>query len=207
VDGQAQPPQSLTVRKDPNTGRSDADVLASAELSLAVYRDTEAAARMINQLEWTRKQLEDLRRMLKASRAPSADFETVTSLERDACAVEDRLLHPTLGEADEKSFRGELGLYLKLLWLQAEVGAGAADVSGNADFPPTDPEREVYALLSGRVAETRKAFDAFYAAALPAFNAAMRAQGLAELMIVKEPEEPEPPPRAQEEDEDDDWDG
>jgi hypothetical protein len=207
VEGKAQPPQSLSVLRDPNTGRSEADVLASTELSLAIYRDADAAARMINALEWTRKQLEDLRRMLKARKAPAADLDAVAAFEGEARAVEDRLLQPTLGEADEKSFRGELGLYLKLLWLQAEVGAGAADVSGNADFPPTEAEREVYALLSGRLAEARKALDALYATALPAFNEVMRSRGFAQLMPVPEPEEPEPPPRAREEDEDDDWDG
>jgi photosystem II stability/assembly factor-like uncharacterized protein len=207
VDGKPQPPQSLTVLKDPNTGRSDADVLAATELSLAIYRETNSAARMINQIEWTRKQLADLRRMLKASQAAAADFEAVEAFERDVQAVEDRLLQPTLAEADEKSFRGELELYLKLLWLQAEVGAGAADVSGNADFPPTRAEREVYELLSGQLAEARKAFDALYGTALASFNETMRARGLAQLMSVQEPEAPEPEPRAAEEEEDDDWGG
>jgi hypothetical protein len=205
VDGKPQPPQSLTVLKDPNTGRSDADVLASTELALAIYRDTNGVARMINQVEWTRKQLQDLRRMLKASKAAAADFEALDAFERAARTVEDQLLQPTLAEADEKSFRGELELYLKLLWLQAEVGAGGADVSGNADFPPTRAEREVYALLSGQLARARTAFDALYATTLPAFNETMRARGLAQLMSVSEPEEPEPEPRAQDEDEDEDW--
>jgi hypothetical protein len=195
------------VLRDPNTARSEADVRASSELSLAIYRDTDAAARMINGLEWTRKQLEDLRDMLRARKATPADFDRVAAFERDARAVEDRLLQPTLGEADEKSFRGELGLYLKLLWLQAEVGAGAADVSGNADFPPTQAEREVHDLLSGRLAEARKAMDALYATALPAFNEAMRSRGFAQVMAVPEPEEPEVPPPARDEEDDEDWDG
>ena len=50
-------------------------------------------------------------------------------------------------------------------------------MSGNADFPPTRAEREVYERLSGQVAEARKAFDALYATTLPAFNEAMRARG------------------------------
>jgi len=205
VDGKPQAPQSLTVLKDPNTGRSDADIVASTGLALVIYRDTNAAARMINQVEWTRKQLSDVRRMLKASHAEASDLEAVDALERSARAVEDRLLQPTLAEADEKSFRGELGLYLKLLWLQAEVGAGGADVSGNADFAPTQAEREVSALLSARLVETRTAFNALYGTALPAFNEAMRVRGLAQLMSVQEPEEPEPEPRARDEEEDDDW--
>ena len=61
-----------------------------------------------------------------------------------------------------KSFRGPLQLYLKLVWLQAESGTGGGDVSGNADFAPTQPEREVYDLLAGRLADARKRFDELY---------------------------------------------
>ena len=106
-----------------------------------------------------------------------------------------------------KSFRGPLELYLKLVWLLAESETGGGDVSGNADFPPTQAEREVYELLSARLAEARKALDALYATALPPFNEAMRSHGFAQVMPVPEPEEPEPPPRAREEEDDDDWDG
>ncbi len=65
-------------------------------------------------------------------------------------------MHPTLGEADQKSFRGPIGLYLKLLWLQAEVDSGGADVSGNADARPTQPELEVAALLSRQLGEVSR---------------------------------------------------
>lgn len=207
VGGRELPAQSLTVLKDPNSTGSETDVAASTQLSLEIYRDTNSVARMVNQLEWTRRQLEEFRRMLKAAKADTADFEAADALERGAREVEDKLLQPTVAEDDEKSFRGPLQLYLKLLWLQAEVGAGGADVSGNADFPPTQAEREVYALLAGRVAEARQQFDALYGTTIPAFNAAMRDKGYVQLMTVVEPEEPQPAPVPEEEEGDDDWAG
>ena len=182
--------RELVVKKDPNSAGSEADVQAATKLSLAIYRDTNAVARMINQLEWSRKQLEDFKKMLKAAKAPPADSGAADDLDKKFRDVEDRLLQPTLAEADQKSFRGPLELYLKLLWLQAEVGSGAADVSGNADFQPTQPEVEVYNLLSGTLEETRRQFDELYAAAVPAFNEAMRAKGYVQLMTVAEPEAP-----------------
>src|SRR5262249_58906873 len=106
------------------------------------------------QLEWSRKQIEDFKKMLKAAKAPPADTDAANDLEKKFRAVEDTLLQPTLAEADQKSFRGPLELYLKLLWLQAEVGSGAADVSGNAALPPTQPELEVYDLLSKTLADS-----------------------------------------------------
>jgi hypothetical protein len=202
VDGSELPPQSLVVRKDPNSSGTEADVQASTKLEMAIYRDTSAAARMINQLEWTRKQLQEFRAMLKAAKGANADLEAAAALERSARAVEDQLLQPTVAEADEKSFRGALQLYLKLLWLQAEVGAGGADVSGSADFAPTRPETEVYEVLRGQLEKVRAEFDSLYRTSIPAFDDAMRERGFVQLMTVTEPDEPEPEPPEEEEDED-----
>src|SRR5262249_58217146 len=96
VNGKAVGSQSLVVEKDPNSAGTEADVAAASSLSLAILRDTNTVVRMVNQLEWTRKQLEELRAMLKARKADAADFEAAGSLESAARAVEDRLLQPTL---------------------------------------------------------------------------------------------------------------
>jgi photosystem II stability/assembly factor-like uncharacterized protein len=197
--------QKLVVRKDPNSAGTDADVQASTKLSLAIFRDIDAAARMINQIEWTRKQLEDLKKMLKAGKADRADLSTADDLARKVLAVEDKLLQPTLSEADLKSFRGPLQLYLKLVWLAAEAGTGGGDVSGNADLAPTAAELEVYDLLSKRLADAGREFDVLYEKTIPAFNESMRSKGYVQLMTVSEPDEPRiEEPKEQEEE---DWDG
>src|SRR5207302_9356314 len=104
-------------------------------------------------------------------------------------SVEDRLLQPTLAEADLKSFRGPLALSLKLVWLLAGSGTGGGDVSGNADFPPTQAEREVYEMLGKQLAEVRRDFDELYGKTIPAFNETAEVKGFA-LMTVKEPPAP-----------------
>jgi hypothetical protein len=207
VNGKAIGSQSLVVEKDPNSAGTEADIAVATRLSLDIYRDTNAVVRMVNQLEWTRKQLEELRAMLKARKAEAADFEAAASLEAAARAVEDRLLQPTLAEADEKSFRGPLELYLKLLWLQAEVGAGAADVSGAADFAPTRSEVEVHEQLGKTLESVRQDFDALYRTRIPGFNESARAKGLLQLMTVTEPDEREPAPPDEDEEEGPDADG
>jgi photosystem II stability/assembly factor-like uncharacterized protein len=202
VNGKPVASQSLLVEKDPNSAGTEADIAAATRLSLAIYRDTNAVVRMVNQIEWTRKQLEELRAMLKARKADPADLDAAAALEASVLAVEDRLLQRTLAEADEKSFRGPLQLYLTLLWLQAEVGAGAADVSGAADFAPTRSEEEVYERLAKRLEEVRHDFDELYRTRIPAFNEAVKAKGLLQLMTVTEPDEREPEPEADDDDED-----
>ena len=204
VGGKALAPQPLLVRKDPNSAGSEADVAAATQLSRAVWQESNRAARMVNQLEWSRKQLEELRRMLAAAPEDPGAATAVVALDQQFAAVEEKLVHPTLGEADQKSFRGPLGIYLKLLWLQAEVGSGGADVSGSADARPTQPELEVAALLSRQLGEVQQAFDALYAKSVPAFNDAFRGKG-AQLVPVAEADEllPEKPPH--DDDGDDDW--
>jgi hypothetical protein len=160
---------------------------------------------MINQIEWTRKQVEELRKMLKAAEAGAADLAAVDDFEKRVRIVEDRLLAPTLAEADVKSFRGPLQLYLKLVWLQAEVSTGGGDVSGNADFGPTQAELDDYRLLSGQLAGIRHDFEELYEKNVPAFNEAMRSKGYVSVMTVAEPEE-QRPEKKPEDDEDDDWD-
>jgi photosystem II stability/assembly factor-like uncharacterized protein len=193
VNGKEAGSQKLVVKKDPSSSGTDADITAATKLSLALWNDTNTAARLINELEWTRQQLEARRAMLKARKAAAADLGAVDALAKESSALEDELIHPTLAEADMKSFRGALGLYLKLVWLQAESGTGGGDVSGNADFAPTKAELEVYDLLSGKLKDVKTRVDAFHA---------NLAKGPVPLMTVSEP--PTPPRDAPQDDEDDD---
>ena len=204
VDGKELPTRTLEVLKDPNSAATEADLEASSKLAVAIYKNINTVARMINQVEWTRKQVEEFRRMLKATKADQADFTAADALEKATREVEDRLMEPTLAEADAKSFRGSLELYLKFVWLLAEVSTGGGDVSGNADFAPTQPELEVYDLLSGRLSEVKGQFEELYGKTIPAFNESMSAKGYVHLMTVVEPEQPPPEPKPEEE-EDDDW--
>jgi photosystem II stability/assembly factor-like uncharacterized protein len=174
------------VRKDPGSAGSPADVEASSKLSLAIYRDAAAAAGMIGELEWTRLQLEELKRRLVAGKAEDSAAESVSGLRKQAEDIEAVLLQPTIAEEDQKSFRGPLGIFLKLVWLNSEVATGAADVSGNADMAPTQPEREVFELLDRQLDDARKRFRSLYDDSVPAFNSAMAAKGMAGIGPVKE---------------------
>ncbi|HMF09761.1 MAG TPA: sialidase [Thermoanaerobaculia bacterium] len=199
--GGKQQEQKVVVLKDPNSAGTETSVAESTKFSVAIWRDTTAVARMINRLEWTRRQLQDFQKMLQAEKASEADLKAAKDLGKSVGTVEDDLLQPTIEEADQKSFRGPLKLYLWLLWLQAEAGPGAADVSGNADMAPTEPQRQVYELLSGRLADARKRVETLYSTTIPAWNETMRTKGYVQLMDVKEPEG-EPAPSIEEEDED-----
>jgi hypothetical protein len=192
---------TVEVRKDPNSAGSAADVEEASKLTLAIYRDTNAAAEMLGELEWARLQVERAQKMLKAGKAEPAMLDAAADLGRKMDAVSALLLQPTIADEDQKSFRGPLGLYLKLIWLNAEVGTGAADVSGNADFAPTEPEREVFALLDHGVEDARTKFRALFDDDVPAFNRIMQAKGMAVVSPVKE-QLPEFPPEKEKKEDD-----
>ncbi len=52
--------------------------------------------------------------------------------------LEAKLLEPAQMTSDDKYFQQAYRVYMNLIWLNGEVGPGAGDVAGGADFPPTD---------------------------------------------------------------------
>jgi hypothetical protein len=176
----------VEVRKDPGSAATPADVEAASKLSLAIYHDAVSAAAMVGELEWTRVQLEQLKQRLVAAQAEGSLADSVAGLRKSTEEIEAVLLHPTITEGDQKSFRGPLGLFLKFVWLNAEVSTGAADVSGNADLAPTQPEREVFELLDHQLDDARTRFRSLYDESVPTFNRALAAKGLAGIGPVKE---------------------
>ncbi len=195
LDGTTQSAK-VEVRKDPNSAATSADVEKSSKFTLALYRDINSSVEMINQIEWSRKQLEDLKKILTAEKAEKSLFDTRDELEKKALAVEDRLVQRTLADDDQKSFRGPLQLYMQLVWLDAEAGSGRADVSGGADFAPTRAEEEVHSLLRQRL------FATLYEKTIPAFNDTMREKGLLQLIPVKEVQDEVPELKETPEDDD-----
>jgi photosystem II stability/assembly factor-like uncharacterized protein len=176
--------QKILVVKDPNTPATVADAIASSTLSYKIYVDTDRSVHLINQIEWSRKQLEDTRRLLVAKQAEKNLLDATDALNNKYLDRENQLLHPTIAEGDEKSFRGPLGLYLKFIWLGAEVGTGGGDVAGNSDFAPTEPEKQVFALLDGQLQAVEMAVKQIDQQELPAYNSVLGKAGVSRITVV-----------------------
>jgi len=177
AEGKSQSEQIVVV-KDPRTPASVEDAIAASKLSYRIYEDTNLSVELINQIEWSRKQLEETRTLLTARKAEKSLLNATEELDNKYQEQENQLLHPTIAEGDEKSFRGPLGLYLKFVWLGAEVGTGGGDVAGNSDFAPTDSEKQVFNLLDGQLHAVESALKAIDADAVPAYNANMQKAGI-----------------------------
>ncbi len=166
--------QTLIVLKDPNTAASDADVRAQARLGLAIRAAQDSVARMINRLEWVRRQLGDLTAQLRGDSAVAGDAGAkrlatlADSLGARALGVEAALFDVHLTGAREDAFRNPMQLYGRLAALQSDVS------ESGADFAPTAQQLAVHELLVQRLGDTAARFAEVVNTALPAFAAELR---------------------------------
>jgi len=85
-------------------------------------------------------------------------------MEERAISIESILFDVHLTGAREDAFRNPIKLYGRL-------SALASDISGwGADFPPTDQQRGVAELLTGRLEEAKREAESFYASEIEALN-------------------------------------
>src|SRR5438034_425026 len=165
--------QSLTVLKDPNTTGTDADVAAQGKLARTIRAEQDSVARMINRLEWVRKQVRDLTARLRDSALVSVSGSKriaplAGSLERRIIQVEGALFDVNLTGAREDAFRNPMQLYGRLAALQSDMA------ENGADFAPTAQQVAVHDVLAGRLAEVSTRFSDLMTKAVPAFATELR---------------------------------
>src|SRR5881296_1281984 len=153
--------QQLTVLKDPNTTASDADVTAQAQLTATIRSEQDSVARMINRLEWVRRQLQDLAGQVRGDSTIARDSAArrigrlADSLDRKAQAIEGALFDVHLTGAREDAFRNPTQLYERLAALQSDVA------ENSSDFAPTTQQVAVNDLFRQRIADASGQFADF----------------------------------------------
>jgi photosystem II stability/assembly factor-like uncharacterized protein len=207
VDGQTYE-QKLTVMRDPHSPGSPDDINSSVNTLLQIRDDISKVSDTVNQIEWMRKQLEVLTSMLRpprrgaggaargdddegpalpaaeaqlddAARKHKADLlKTVQAMDEKLQAIEHRFVSPSLLNSDDKYFIEPYQVYLNLIWLNGEVGTGAGDVAGGADFRPTDAQlvtlKEQEEIITAASAE----FQHLLKNDLPKFNSTLAGSSL-----------------------------
>ena len=163
--------QRFDVLKDPRISSSDADLAASTAMQVRIRDDMNAAVDMINRLEVMRQQLQDL----EAAHAKNGKLlRSLDALDRKALDVELRLVSRETLNSDDKWYVEPYKVYLNLVWLSGEVGSGAGDVAGGADYRPTDASAAVLQQIEGDLAAAKTAFATLVDEDVPAFNKAMK---------------------------------
>jgi photosystem II stability/assembly factor-like uncharacterized protein len=167
----------LEVLKDPNVPASDADLAASVTLQLRIRDDISETADMINTIEILRKQLEDLHKAAEGDHTKADLQKAVDDMDAKMQTVEYTLLERASATSDDKYFQQAYKVYMNLIWLNGEVGPGAGDVAGGADFRPTDTSVAVLETIEKDLTAAKIEYQTLMSRDVPAFNRAMAGRG------------------------------
>jgi photosystem II stability/assembly factor-like uncharacterized protein len=186
VDGQVLTQPLVLLLPPGNTG-TEADIRSSVKLQLRVRDDLNIVSDMTNQIEWLRRQLEDARKPLAAQPGREAPVKAIDDFEAKMLAVEDLLISRSEALSDDKYYQEAYKLYLNLIWLSGEIGTGAGDVAGSADFGPTDTATTLVANLERELDAAQEAYRVLIDKDVPAFNKANEGSGIPALKMTGAP--------------------
>jgi photosystem II stability/assembly factor-like uncharacterized protein len=146
--------QPLIIRKDPNSGGTEADIAAQTAMMLDLQKDLESGAQMVNQIEFIRSQVEKLD---AASVKTAAD-----AFDKKLIEIEENLIQLKVTGQGQDTVRWPPKLLTKINYLASGLASG--------DFGPTKQQREVQALLKQQLAAVRQRLDAVLSQDLPVIN-------------------------------------
>jgi hypothetical protein len=183
VDGQTLN-QPLTILRDPNAPGSDADIETTVKLQLRIRDDVNEVSHMVNQLEWARKQLDVVGQMLRSEKAEGEFSKSVELMRQKMLAIETKLIDREQLNSDDKYYVNAYKPYFNLLWLNGEVGTGAGDVHGGADFAPTDTTPAILSTIEKDLAVARTDYRNWAEKDIPAFNHSLAEHGITPIVAV-----------------------
>jgi photosystem II stability/assembly factor-like uncharacterized protein len=165
--------QPLIVKKDPNSAGSEADIQAQMDMLADVRKDLEGATEMVNQIETIRAQLYNLTTLLTGDQN-AALRKSADELDKKLIDIEDNLIQRKLTGQGQDTVRWPPKLVSKINYL--------ASGSSGGDFPPTNQQREVQALLKGQLSTQRTRLDAIISGDLSTFNKQLRDRNIGNII-------------------------
>ena len=148
--------QPLVVRKDPNSGGSEADIMAQTAMMFELRKDLEIGSGMVNQIEVIRSQLS------KLTSASSTVKSAVDDLDKKLIEIEEDLIQRKLTGQGQDTVRWPPKLLTKINYLANGLSSG--------DFPPTKQQREVQQLFQEQMTGLRQRLDRILNRDLAEFN-------------------------------------
>jgi hypothetical protein len=150
--------QPFAVLRDPEIVTSEADIAWSTQAQTKVRDDMDAAADIINKIEKMRREIEDRVR----GDTTRAELRTaLVGMDKKLLDIELVLLSKSDFYSDDKYYVEPFHVYLNLIWLSGEIGTGAGDVAGGAEFRPTDASLQVLTGIETDLNRAQVEFKAF----------------------------------------------
>ena len=154
--------EPLTVRKDPHSGGSEAEIAEQIKMLFELRADIESAADLINGIELVRSQLQSLPRLIQDTEVT----KTATGIEQKFIELEGNLLELRSTGRGQDGVRWGAKLYQKFDYL-------ASGLMSN-DYRPTAQQLEVKASLEEQLRAHQGQFTTLVNTDLAAFNDVLR---------------------------------
>ena len=153
--------QKITVKKDPHSAGTVADIQKQTKVLLEIHRSIDEVADMTNQIEWVRKQVHDLKNMLKEKEGIDPVIKAADDLDQKFIGLESFLFSMELSGSGD-GLRWPDKFYVKLRFLANDIG--------KSDFPPTSQQIEVLELFKSQLADSQNRLKQLVEKDVAAFN-------------------------------------
>lgn len=170
VIGDQEHTQELEIRRDPNAPGSEEGIQEQFQMLKEIWADSQVVAKMVNQIEWVRKQIYDLKEMLKEKGTIEDIVKAGEMLDEKLIGVEENLVQLKLTGGSQDILRWPMKLYGKVSMLAGSVASG--------DFEPTDQSREVHAMYKEMIADYQAQLKALLEKDVPDFNDLLKQKDL-----------------------------
>jgi photosystem II stability/assembly factor-like uncharacterized protein len=167
--------QKLEVRKDPNSGGTDAEIAEQMKVLTELKKSVDAAADVVNQIELVRGQLASMRQVLEESEI----MQPAAELERKLIELESSFVELRATGRGQDGVRWGSQLLGKINYLAGGLASG--------DYRPTSQQLEVQKVLEERLSKQQGALDAILGKDLKALNELMRGRGITNI-VTRRPE-------------------
>ena len=176
VDGQEYR-QTLQVVKDPHSEGNEADIAAQLAIVRELRDDHDRVAHAINQIEWIRRQLYDLQTVLADTGDDKAPLIKASDVvDGTLIAVEEKLIQMKLTGNGQDGPRWPTMLSGRLRYLASTVAI--------YDFPPTDQQREVQAVLEEQLQAVIAELNQVLQSDVTLLNQTLESQGVPPVLVV-----------------------
>jgi len=169
--------QPIKVLKDPNSEGTEADILLQKSMMDQIKKDLSAAAEIVNQLEWIRRQGADLKSIADDQKNTEVAKE-IDSFEKQVTDLENTLIQLKITSQGQGGIRWPAQVVEKLQYL-----GGTTEI---ADFAPADQYKDVHQVLQQRLQESKNKFNQLMEKDLPAFQELLKKNNFNGSIITKQ---------------------
>ena len=172
--------QKLIVKKDPHSVGSIEDIKAQVKVLLEIHDNMNSVAKMINKIEWIRKQIYDLQEILEGDKNAEQILNKSKELDKKFIALEDNFIPlGYTGRYDRDGLRWSDKLYDR----PSALASGIAQT----DFVLTTQQKEAHEELSSQLSSYTGEYNELINKDLNDFNKLLRESNIANIIVAKMP--------------------